>query len=141
MSSGKVRYLRALYEFRALSPQRAVSSNRVAKRLGVRAPTAVVMLRRLARRGLVEYEPRHGAWLTRKGIRAMRRQAWRHRVLEVFLFKELGFEREKAHRYAEAIEDAVPEEVIMKLCARLNHPQRCPCGKRIVCHCSGDGSP
>ena len=58
-------YLKTIYNLQEQGGR--VSTNDLAERLDVRAPTATSMLKRLAEQQLVDYEPYHGVRLTLEG--------------------------------------------------------------------------
>jgi DtxR family transcriptional regulator, Mn-dependent transcriptional regulator len=101
----------------------------VARKVKVRPPSAVQMLRRLERQGLVEYLARTGVKLTAKGRRIGRQMIRNGRLMEVFIATELGLGDELA--VAHAVEHVISVRFADSLCARLGHPRTCPHGYEI----------
>lgn len=101
----------------------------VAQKVRVRPPSAVQMLRRLERRGLVDYLDREGVRLTAKGRRVGQRMVRNGRLMEVFIDRELGLPKELG--VAHAVEHSLSQAFTDALCARLGHPDKCPHGYPI----------
>lgn len=99
--------------------------------LGVSAAAATSMLQRLAGAGLVDYAPYHGARLTRRGRDEAERVVRRHRILETFLVRELGFSPDAVHPEAERLEHAASDELIEVMSRFLGAPVRDPHGAPI----------
>src|SRR2546425_7110967 len=90
LSRSREDYLKAMF---ALDDgARPVTMGKLARRLGVRAPSVTNMLGTLAREQLVAYVPRSGARLTAAGRRQALALVRRHRILETFLVRVLGFD-------------------------------------------------
>jgi len=103
----------------------------LAARVGVSTAAASQMLRRMAEEGLVRVAPYRGAELTTDGLHRALRVVRRHRLLEVFLVRSLGFGLEEIHSRALAIQPAVDEEFEDRLDRMLEHPKVDPHGKPI----------
>ena len=88
-SSTVENYLKQIY-LEQPSPGELVPMGKLANSMGVVPGTATSMVKALADSGLVEYEPRGGARLTRGGERLALRVLRRHRLVELFLVKVLG---------------------------------------------------
>src|SRR5258708_35888789 len=105
MTRSRQDYLKALYALAppaaGRGPRAAVAPSRLAQRLGGSAPSVTHMLARLARERLVTHAPRAGAWLTARGRREALRVLRRHRILETFLVRVLGFDWAEVHADAE----------------------------------------
>ncbi|MFL5384742.1 MAG: metal-dependent transcriptional regulator [Longimicrobiaceae bacterium] len=99
--------------------------------LGVSAAAATSMLKRLAAAGLVEYAPYYGAQLTPRGRDEAVRVLRRHRILETFLVRVLGFPPEAVHPEAERLEHAASDEVVEAMARYLGAPERDPHGAPI----------
>jgi len=122
-------YLKALF---ALSPEGgAVSTSRIARRLGVSAPSVTHMLGELARERLVSHAPRAGARLTPSGRRAALAVVRRHRVIETFLVEVLALDWADVHDDAEQLEHAVSPRVLEALERLMGHPAEDPHGHPI----------
>ena len=108
-----------------------VSMGRLAAAMGVVPGTATSMVKALADAGLVEYEPRGGARLTRGGERLALHVLRRHRLVELFLVRVLGLDWSEVHDEAEELEHAISDKVLDRMDRFLNHPQVDPHGDPI----------
>jgi DtxR family transcriptional regulator, Mn-dependent transcriptional regulator len=121
-------YLEALAMLEQLGrPVPTVSE--VAAKVKVRPPSAVQMLRRLQRKGLVDYLDREGVRLTVKGRRIGQRMVRNGRLMEVFIATELGLPKELG--VAHAVEHSLSQRFTDALCTRMDHPDTCPHGYPI----------
>jgi len=109
----------------------APSPSQVAREFGVRLPTAMAALKRLEGMGLIEYRRGEGVRLSREGAAISEELLWRHRVIEAFLFRELGIDPEVACEAASRLEVLLPREAVVRLCERMGHPKACPHGRPI----------
>jgi DtxR family Mn-dependent transcriptional regulator len=122
-------YLKALY---ALSPGgEPVTTSRLARRLGVSAPSVTNMLTRLAAERLVHHAPRAGAGLTARGKREALEMIRRHRILESFLVRVLGLDWSEVHEDAEVLEHHVSDRVLRAIDRLMGHPGEDPHGHPI----------
>jgi DtxR family Mn-dependent transcriptional regulator len=122
-------YVKILF---ALGGDRAVvSTSAIATRLGVSAPSATNMLRRLAGDGLVVLAPGTGARLSASGRRMALDMVRRHRILETFLVRVLGIDWSKVHEDAEVLEHHVSDRVLEALDHFMGHPVEDPHGHPI----------
>ncbi len=122
-------YLKAIYR---LSSQGVVAATGdIAGLLDVSAPSASWMVKRLSEAGLIEHVPYRGVRLTRKGRRAALHTLRRHRILEVYLVKRLGYEWDDVHEEAERLEHAVSGKLIERMAAALGDPRYDPHGAPI----------
>jgi len=109
----------------------AATTSEIAKRLGVTASGASVMLKRLSERRLVQLTPYKGALLTPQGRRIALRTIRRHRLLEMFLVKVMHFAWHEVDEHAHALETSINEAFEDRMDAMLGHPTRCPHGHLI----------
>src|SRR5882724_5854100 len=120
LSRSRQDYLKSLY---ALAPEGgAVTTSRLAARLGVSAPSVTNMLGALAGERLVAYAPRAGARLTPAGRAEALALVRRHRILETFLVRVLGLDWAEVHEDAEELEHHVSERVLEALDRLVGHP-------------------
>lgn len=103
----------------------------LAAKVGVSAAAASQMLKRLAEQDLVRVEPYRGAELTMEGLHRALRVVRRHRLLELFLHQVMGFELQKLHVRALALQPAIDEEFEEKMDAMLGQPKIDPHGQPI----------
>jgi DtxR family Mn-dependent transcriptional regulator len=101
----------------------------VAKHLGISPPTAVEILKKLEKLGLVIYKPRQGIKLSDKGREIAKRIIRGHRLIELLMKKTLKTEvREET---VCGIEHHMDEDFMSALCTLLKHPRKCPHGNAI----------
>src|SRR5215467_12258310 len=124
-------YLKRLYLEQRGSPREMVPMGRFANAMGVVPGTATSMVKALADSGLVEYEPRSGARLTRGGEQLALHVLRRHRLVELFLVKVLGLDWSEVHEEAEELEHAISDKVLERIDALLGHPSVDPHGDPI----------
>ena len=99
-------YLKVIY---LLAPSGgAVSTTEIAERLGLTAPSVSGMVKRLSDAGLLDHEPYRGVVLTEPGRRSAIRMVRRHRLIEAYLVKFLGYSWDTVHDEADRLEHAVP---------------------------------
>ncbi|MGH7501104.1 MAG: metal-dependent transcriptional regulator [Longimicrobiales bacterium] len=122
-------YLKTIYELEQAGGPAPTSA--IAARLEVSAGTVTGMVKRLSDRGLVEHVPYNGARLTRAGETAALGLIRRHRLVELFLVRRLGYGWDRVHAEAERLEHAVSDELVDRMAAILGEPERDPHGARI----------
>ena len=114
-----------------------VTTKMLAERLGVGAPTVSETVRRLCDQGLLTHPPYGAVELTPLGRAHAVAMVRRHRLIETFLVRELGYGWDEVHDEAEVLEHAVSDLLVERLAARLGHPTRDPHGDPIP---DADGS-
>ena len=122
-------YLKAIYVLES-SGERATTSA-LARRMGVSAPSATAMTKRLDELGLVERLPYRGVALTDEGRRGALEVVRHHRLLERYLVDRLGLSLDEVHAEAELLEHALSEELEAKIDAELGFPTHDPHGDPI----------
>jgi DtxR family transcriptional regulator, Mn-dependent transcriptional regulator len=123
-------YLKVIWNAQEWSLQK-VSTKMLAEKIGVSASTASESIRKLAQQGLVEHEKYGAVTLTESGRRAALAMVRRHRLLETFLVKELGYSWDEVHDEAEVLEHAVSDRLVARIDAKLGFPRRDPHGDPI----------
>ena len=113
---------------RSESPVRTSS---LAESLGLSLGSVSEMLKRLSKKGLVEYTPYGGVSLAAEGKKRFFTLTRRHRLWEVFLNKHLGIGWEDIYPEACSLEHATSDLVTEKLARFLNDPEYCPHGSPI----------
>ena len=125
-------YLKAIYKLAEAEPDATgVSTNRIAAALATRAASVTDMLRRLADKGLLDYEKYRGVQLTPEGRRVALLTVRKHRLWEVFLVQQLGFSWDEVHDVAEELEHVQSPLLMRRLDAFLGHPALDPHGDPI----------
>ena len=123
-------YLKTIWTAQEWSREK-VSTKLLADRIGVSASTASESIRKLAEQGLVHHEKYGAVTLTDAGRRAALAMVRRHRLLETFLVRELGYGWDEVHDEAEVLEHAVSDRMLDRIDAKLGHPTRDPHGDPI----------
>ncbi len=108
-----------------------VSTSAVATHVGVSAPAATTMIKKLAGLGLVRHERYHGVTLTPAGRRAAVEVLRHHRLLEQFLAERLGMAIDDVHHEAERLEHVLSEELEERIDRALGFPTHDPHGDPI----------
>ncbi|MFC1499504.1 metal-dependent transcriptional regulator [Candidatus Zixiibacteriota bacterium] len=121
-------YLKAIWKLGGGDP---VSTSDLSRELDVSAPSVSGMLAKLNDAGLVSHERYHGARLTSAGTQEALRLVRRHRLIESFLVKHLGFSWDEVHEEAEILEHAVSERFVEQLDILLDSPTHDPHGDPI----------
>ncbi len=103
----------------------------LAAALGVAPGTATSMVKTLAESGLVRYEPYTGVALTPAGEKLAASVVRRHRLIELFLVRVLGFGWDEVHDEAEHLEHVVSERLIERIDEMLGRPEVDPHGDPI----------
>lgn len=122
-------YLETIYDLELRDG--SAKTTAIARCLRISPPSVTEVLRSLAGKGLVVYEPYRGATLTEEGRRVAGTIKRRHRLLEVFLTEVLKLNREKVHEEACRMEHTISEDTENALCRLLKAPARCPHGSPI----------
>jgi DtxR family transcriptional regulator, Mn-dependent transcriptional regulator len=110
---------------------RKVSTSAVSERLGVSDATVTMLFKDFATAGWVEHTPYRGVRLTPLGERKAMEVIRHHRLLELYLARELGYSWDKVHDEADKLEHVISEEFEDKLDALLGHPTIDPHGDPI----------
>ena len=122
-------YLKAIYSIGRGTG--AAATNEIAQRLALAPASVSGMVRRLAEQGLLAYERYHGVKLTESGRRAALRTLRRHRVIEAYLAKALGYPWDRVHDEAERLEHAASDELVDRMAATIGEPEVDPHGAPI----------
>src|SRR5574339_491759 len=124
-------YLKNIYEL--TENGEAASTNALAKKLKISAPSVTGMIQKLAsaKPALVEYHKHQGVTLTKEGKKAALEVIRHHRLLEAWLVQTLGYSWDEVHEEAERLEHVISEDFERRIAAALGHPLRDPHGELI----------
>ena len=122
-------YLKSVYALEVEG--RRATTSALAERMGVSAPSATAMMKRLAELGLVERAPYRGVVLTRKGRLCALEVVRHHRLLERYLADLLGMSLDEVHAEADRLEHVLSEELEARIDAALGYPTHDPHGDPI----------
>ena len=132
-SSTVENYLKAIYQGVGLlsPPDRLLPMGQLAAALGVAPGTATTMVKTLAESGLVEYEPYAGVRLTASGQKLAALVLRRHRLVQLFLVRVMGYSWDEVHEEAEHLEHVVSDRLIDRIDEMLGRPEVDPHGDPI----------
>lgn len=130
LSTAAQDYLKLIYTAGEWSDA-AVTVGVLAERLGVSMSTVSEGIGKLARQGLVSHVKYSSVSLTASGRVYALLMVRRHRILETFLARILGYSWDEIHDEAEALEHAVSENLIARMDELLGHPEADPHGDPI----------
>ncbi|GAA1902186.1 metal-dependent transcriptional regulator [Williamsia serinedens] len=108
-----------------------VTTKLLAEKLAVSPSTVSEAVRKLADQDLVSHARYGAVTLTDRGRAAAVLMVRRHRLIETFLVRELGYGWDEVHDEAEVLEHAMSDRMIDRLDAKLGHPTRDPHGDPI----------
>jgi len=130
MTYSEENYIKAIYHL-SLFQKKGVNTNAIAKMIETKASSVTDMIKKLAEKGLVEYQKYQGVTLTDSGLYAAKMIVRKHRLWEVFLVEKLDFTWDEVHDVAEELEHIQSEKLINKLDAFLGFPTEDPHGDPI----------
>ena len=124
-------YLKSIYELTENGEN--ASTNALAKKLNISAPSVTGMVQKLAsaKPPLVEYQKHQGVTLTKDGKKAALEVIRHHRLLEAWLVQTLGYSWDEVHEEAERLEHVISEDFERRIAAAMGHPTRDPHGEPI----------
>jgi DtxR family transcriptional regulator, Mn-dependent transcriptional regulator len=122
-------YLREIYKLQAETPR--VKTTTLARRMGVKPPSATAMVKKLAERGLADHQPYRGVRLTARGERLALEVLRHHRLLELYLARTLELGLEAVHAEADRLEHALSETLEERIDLALGSPTEDPHGDPI----------
>lgn len=108
-----------------------VSTNALKDELNITAPSVTDMAKRLVKDDLLDYRKYHGMRLTDEGEAMALQIIRRHRLIELYLVTELGYELHEVHEEADGLEHAVSSRFIEAISDKLGHPKFDPHGDPI----------
>ncbi len=122
-------YLKAVYELEREGT--AAATTDLAARLGVAPASVTGMVRRLAEQGLLTHQRYRGVRLTASGRRAALRTIRRHRVIEAYLVRALGYRWDEVDVEAERLEHAASDRFVDRMAQAIGEPTVDPHGAPI----------
>ena len=124
-------YVKTLYLLEHLKTGNVVQMKTLSAAMEVTPGSATAMVKHLHEAGMITYYPRKGAELTEVGRRLALRMIRRHRLIETFLERVLGYDWSELHLEAEELEHAVSETFIERVDVLLESPTVDPHGDPI----------
>ena len=124
-------YLKCILTAQQRQPGTLVTMGQIGAALGVAPGTVTAMVKTLAESGLVAYEPYSGVRLSEAGALLATHVQRRHRLIELFLVRKMGYDWSEVHDEAERLEHAVSDRLIERIDEMLGHPSADPHGDPI----------
>jgi DtxR family Mn-dependent transcriptional regulator len=121
--------LKAIYDMEERGQK--VTTSAVHDRLGVSDATVTMLFKEFAEAGWVEHTPYRGVRLTALGEQKAMEVIRHHRLLELYLARQLGYSWDKVHDEADKLEHVISEEFEDKLDVLLGFPTVDPHGDPI----------
>lgn len=129
VSSTMRRYAAEIYRLQQDHEQ--VPLSLVSEASNASAQAVARMVKRLVDGGFLLHEPYRGVRLTRSGERIAMPALRRHRLVEVFLVRIMGYDWAAAHSLADVFEHGINDQLEDRLDELSGHPTRCPHGEPI----------
>ncbi len=128
-SHSEENYLKAIYKL--LEKEDVVYTGDIAAKISTRASSVTDMLRKLSRKGLVNYRKYNGVTLTPEGKKIALKIIRKHRLWEMFLVEKFSFGWDEVHEVAEQLEHIESEKLVLQVDKVLNYPKFDPHGDPI----------
>jgi DtxR family Mn-dependent transcriptional regulator len=122
-------YLGEIYRLER-SPE-GVTNSALAERLEVSSSAVARMLRRLDELKLLTHVPYQGVKLSEAGEREALRSIRRHRLLEVFLVRVMGFGWDEVHEESHGLQLTISDAFEDRMDSVSGYPTHCPHGDPI----------
>jgi DtxR family transcriptional regulator, Mn-dependent transcriptional regulator len=123
-------YLKAIWAHTEWQPA-PITPSALAARLGVAPSSVTEMVKKLAAGGFVTHVPYGPLTLTDLGRLRAADVVRRHRLVETWLVREMGYEWDEVHDEAEVLEHSISERLLDAIDERLGRPRRDPHGDAI----------
>jgi DtxR family Mn-dependent transcriptional regulator len=131
LSDASEDYLKSIYALATESGR--ASTNQIAERMGVKPASVTGMIQKMAAADppLVEYQKHRGVVLTPQGEKVALEIIRHHRLLELFLFRTLGYSWDEVHGEADRLEHVISEDFEERIAEALGNPLHDPHGDPI----------
>lgn len=129
MTPNKEDYLKCIYELGETGQR--MTNKQIAEKMQFSAPAVSEMMKKLLAEGLVAKDTKIGYQLSQKALQMVADLYRKHRLIEVFLLRELGYGHEEVHEEAEILEHTVSDYFVERLDQHLGFPTICPHGGSI----------
>ncbi|GGI46372.1 DtxR family Mn-dependent transcriptional regulator [Agromyces flavus] len=123
-------YLKTVYAHTEWQPD-AITPSGLAAALGVAPSSVTEMVKKMAGQGLVQHVPYGAIRLTDAGRTRALAVVRRHRLIETWLVREMGYAWDEVHDEAEILEHALSDRLLEAIDERLGRPARDPHGDAI----------
>jgi DtxR family transcriptional regulator, Mn-dependent transcriptional regulator len=124
-------YLKAIYELS--EGGEPISTTQLAKHLKVQPASVTGMLQKLAlnQPPLLVYKKHHGVTMTQEGRNVALEIIRHHRLIELFLYKSLGYSWDEVHEEADRLEHVMSDFLEDHIAEALDNPTHDPHGDPI----------
>jgi Mn-dependent DtxR family transcriptional regulator len=129
LTRSEVAYLETMH--RLSESNNAASVSVLARRFGVKMPTAIEILDKLEGRGLIIRRPWKVPELSSRGKKLAESAMHQHRIVELYFSRNLGLSPDKSCSEASKIAYLLDKTVVEKMCKALNRPTQCVHGYPI----------
>jgi DtxR family transcriptional regulator, Mn-dependent transcriptional regulator len=129
-------YLKTIYAHTEWQPD-PITPSALATRLRVAPSSVTEMVKKLAAAGLITHVPYGPLSLTPAGVLRASAVVRRHRLIETWLVREMGYAWDEVHDEAEVLEHALSDRLLEAIDTRLERPSVDPHGDAIP---AGDGT-
>lgn len=127
-------YLKIIYKLEEIRPEtsdKGISTSSIAARLSISQASVTNMLKKLADKDLIRYEPYYGVGLTDQGRKVALNMIRKHRILEQYLVERLGYRWDEVDEEAEILEHAITDKLANRMWEELGRPTSDPHGSPI----------
>ncbi|MDY7529818.1 MULTISPECIES: metal-dependent transcriptional regulator [unclassified Cryobacterium] len=129
-------YLKTIYAHTEWQPE-PITPSALAARLGIAPSSVTEMVKKLAAAGLITHVPYGPLSLTPVGLLRASAVVRRHRLIETWLVREMGYDWDEVHDEAEILEHSLSDRLLDAIDERLGRPAVDPHGDAIP---AADGS-
>jgi len=129
-------YLKTIYAHTEWQPE-PITPKALADRLGIAPSSVTEMVKKLAASGLIAHVPYGPLTLTPAGRMRATAVVRRHRLIETWLVRELGYTWDEVHDEAEVLEHSISDRLLEAINTHLGRPTADPHGDLIP---AADGS-
>lgn len=123
-------YLKTIYAHTEWQPD-PITPSGLATRLGVAPSSVTEMVKKLAANGLLTHVPYGPLSLTDAGRLRATAVVRRHRLIETWLVREMGYDWDEVHEEAEILEHSISDRLLEAINSRLGFPPTDPHGDPI----------
>ncbi|WEO77026.1 metal-dependent transcriptional regulator [Cryobacterium sp. SO2] len=129
-------YLKTIYAHTEWQSE-PITPKALATRLGIAPSSVTEMVKKLAAGGFIAHVPYGPLTLTPAGRLRATAVVRRHRLIETWLVRELGYAWDEVHDEAEVLEHSISDRLLEAIDTHLGHPKADPHGDLIP---AADGS-
>lgn len=125
-------YLKIIYKLEDINTSdKGVQTSLIAERLAISQASVSNMLKKLAEKKHIRYEPYYGVSLTESGRKIALSMIRKHRILEQYLVERLGYSWDEVDEEAEVLEHTISDKLANRMWDDLGQPTHDPHGSPI----------